>query len=88
MEHDSGGIILVGRNISCAENPPELSDAEKLAKKTYWKERIERVRCVVAPMYDQRLVSVLLFYLPFMSSNSKSLCISHPERWRRSSKSK
>lgn len=56
MEDGNNGFILhVGKHVMYEGNPPELSDSRKLAKKTSWRKRIEEIRCVVAPMVDQRL---------------------------------
>lgn len=51
------GIFVVGKNATVRSDPPTLTDAEKDAKKLRWKQKLQNMRCVVAPMVDQRYYS-------------------------------
>uniref|UniRef100_A0A0R3RPP9 tRNA-dihydrouridine(16/17) synthase [NAD(P)(+)] n=1 Tax=Elaeophora elaphi TaxID=1147741 RepID=A0A0R3RPP9_9BILA len=73
MEDGNNGLILhVGKHVSYEESPPELDESQKLAKKVSWRKRIERIRCVVAPMVDQ---SELAFRM-MLRKHGAHLCFS------------
>lgn len=63
MEDGNNGFILhVGKRVVHKENPPELDESQKFAKKVAWQKKIEEIHCVVAPMVDQRLLSFLSIF--------------------------
>uniref|UniRef100_A0A915B5K0 tRNA-dihydrouridine(16/17) synthase [NAD(P)(+)] n=1 Tax=Parascaris univalens TaxID=6257 RepID=A0A915B5K0_PARUN len=73
MEDDGvDGIFIVGKNIAVRSDRPALTDAEKEAKKLRWKQKLQNVRCVVAPMVDQ---SELAFRM-MMRQHGADLCFS------------
>uniref|UniRef100_A0A9J2P7A0 tRNA-dihydrouridine(16/17) synthase [NAD(P)(+)] n=1 Tax=Ascaris lumbricoides TaxID=6252 RepID=A0A9J2P7A0_ASCLU len=66
------GIFVVGKNATVRSDPPTLTDAEKDAKKLRWKQKLQNMRCVVAPMVDQ---SELAFRM-MMRQHGADLCFS------------
>ena len=50
-------IITVGKD-SLTESSRCLTDEEMLAKKRLWSTKLKNIRCIVAPMVDQRYVLV------------------------------
>ncbi|VDN03684.1 unnamed protein product [Thelazia callipaeda] len=68
----NSSVFHVNKYASYEKNPPELSESGKLAKKSFWSEKMKLIRCVAAPMVDQ---SELAFRM-MLRKHGAHLCFS------------